>query len=70
MAKGELQTGGRKRKVPDAARIAARVKRFKFVERETVGVQPLNPGFFKLEQMRAVAAPKRKLKSRAKLREL
>ena len=73
MAKGDVQTAGRKRASPDRKRVSLRVA--KFCERHAPGecpegVQPLNAGFFALEAMRRanVAGTKQRRKRRAKVR--
>lgn len=66
--------GARKRNV-DAARVAARVAKFKDTYkptrerkngRDVGGTQPLNTGFFKLERMRAATAAKKRGPARTK----
>jgi hypothetical protein len=72
LAKGDLQTAGRKRLRPENARIAKRVAAFCQSPAPCVpeGVQPLNPGFFELERMRYANAAERKqrVKKRGKVR--
>lgn len=59
---------GKKRKVPEGERIAARVARFADNPPVVLNVMALNPGFFQLERMRASASAKKRGKARKKVR--
>lgn len=66
--KGDLQTIGRKRREPARDAVHRRVARFKDKPPTVQGVQPLNPGFFHLERLRAHVAAKKHGSKRVKLR--
>lgn len=79
MAKGDLQTVGRRRKEPASAKVKARVAKFRATDShpgdcieaadETPRiVQPLNPGFFMLERLRSQTVAKAKATRKAKVR--
>lgn len=49
----DVERVGRRRKLRTAADVAKRVADFKDTKVYEEGVMPLNPGFFKLQRMRA-----------------
>jgi hypothetical protein len=59
-----------RRKAPSAERISARVAKFCACDAPVVpeGVQPLNPGFFRLERMRSAQVTKVRAAKRGKLK--
>lgn len=67
MAGDVLPAPGKRRPQPDGAVIAARVAKVKDVAPAVEGVQPLNPGFFRLERMRMQSVAKKRAKVRAKV---
>lgn len=69
MAKGDIQEGGRRRKEPTGAKVAARVAQYVDEPRRAVGVTPLNAGFFKLERMRTASVAKKRSVKKRKLRQ-
>jgi hypothetical protein len=65
LAKGDIQSAGRKRRPPENARVAKRCRDMCACDPVAVpeGVVPLNPGFFALETMRAQTVANKKLRA-------